>query len=198
MLNQAFGKCGVESEHAKGENMSCTAALPYIKDGISIYNLTSRTQTAFYLFTLAKGSENLSYNTAVFSNETGKGTRAMMTAKQLHAFLKDSSEVLKAHPELEEYAKKDFNEADNDGQNKTLTVLKEDKYTFLPGAWWIRQGADSMYAGCKGFAANLTNKITMEQFDKIDKQCMMPTVLEGRRETFRKAFDAIKCGSSKS
>ncbi|KAJ9082132.1 hypothetical protein DSO57_1007157 [Entomophthora muscae] len=196
MLEEAFKPCGKESEHAKGQNITCTAALPHIKDGMSIYNLTTRTQVAFYLFLLADGSDNLSYNKNIWPGEPGYGTRAMVYPRDLHAFLKDSSEILKDHPDLKEYAERKYDDGDTNSKNKALEILMDDKYSFLPGAWWIRQGAEKTYPACKNFTTSLTNKLTMEKFDEIYKQCMSTNSNVKRRDIFKKTYNAIKCSPS--
>lgn len=196
MVKRAFGACGVEDSQAPGQGITCEAAFPHIKDGIAIYNLTRRAQAAFYIGTMGYESGNLTYNKPI-KGDAGQGTRSMLQAANLHAFLNDSSNILEKEPALKAIAVKEFKDVSDDEKGKMLEILNRDDYSFLPGAWWIRQGAEKMLRGsCQGFAAQLEKRPSPEQLEKTIRSCIGVEPIPARVDAFKRAFNAIKCSNN--
>lgn len=189
MLESVFKPCGVEDPKAKGQNISCARALRHINRALRWYRLRTPAQVAFYLATVAVESGNLSLNRARGSRS--QGTRAMLTAVNLHAFLKDSPAIRRGNRKLRRLAAKPY----KDAKAKVLKVLMKDKYSFLPGAWWIRRGGEKMHPKCKRFARTLQGSVSRTSFDELLVTCVGATVSQARWQKFQTALHAIQGGS---
>lgn len=195
MLNTVFKPCGVENaEFAKGQSISCARALPHINRALREYKLVKPAQVAFYLSIMAVESGNLTYNRNVWPGRAGQGTRSMMMPNNLYKFF-TSSPRLEKNKRLRKLAKAPYNESDDKAKEKALKVMMKDKYTFLPGAWWIAKGAEMLQPGCKKFAKTLKKEIKPPTLDALLKSCVGVDPDDARRRAFQTALRAVKKGS---
>ncbi|KAJ9054664.1 hypothetical protein DSO57_1011666 [Entomophthora muscae] len=191
MLEAVFHPCGQENTNAKGQNITCGKAADYINKALAKYNLNAPAQVAFFLSIISVESGNLTFNKNVWPGRPGKGTRSMMMPINLHAFLKDSPEILASHPSLRSIAEKPYDDTNDKAKTDVLDVLMQPEYSFEPGAWWIQKGAEKMQPGCTRFYSTLESEVTITTLDALLKSCVGVDSNEARRQAFETALKAI-------
>lgn len=192
-LENAMGSCGLAMGGAEGQNIACGRALPFIQQALEKYGLTTQEQMAFYISVMALESGNLSYNRNIWPGRAGQGTRSMMMPNNLHAFLRDSPDILAAHPELQAYAGSPYDDGNNSAKDQALQVLMKDEYTFLPGAWWIERGGETMQTGCSHFKQKLAAPISAAGVEELLATCVGVSHDPARTLAYQRALNAVKC-----
>ncbi|KAJ9082131.1 hypothetical protein DSO57_1007156 [Entomophthora muscae] len=69
----------------------------------------------------------------------------------------------------------------------------DNKYSFLPGAWWIKEGGEKNQQGCNGFQAKLRSGVNSLGVDQLLSTCLGVTHNPARTEAYEKALKAVKC-----
>ncbi|KAJ9076544.1 hypothetical protein DSO57_1025153 [Entomophthora muscae] len=161
------------------------------KKALVKYNLNAPAQVAFFLSIISVETGNLTFNKNIWPSCPGQGAHSMMMPINLHAFLKDSPNILTSHPFLCSIAEKPYEDTNDKAKTDVLDVLMQPKYSFEPGAWWIQKGAEKIQPGFTCFYSTLESKVTVTTLDTLLKSCVDIDPTEAWRQAFETALKAI-------
>ncbi|KAL0956903.1 hypothetical protein HGRIS_003008 [Hohenbuehelia grisea] len=188
-ISSSMAACDPSSATAS-ECRTAEQASPFVNEGFSTYNITTKGEKAAILSLMLFESGNFKFDINHFPGEPGQGTRNLMKFPGVYQYAVDtpetSAQALALVPDLN-----DPNNS-NSTKNEVRALVLPDKLSFASGMWFYKASGPEK-TGCTGDQAIVDGLQgeTVEGWTAYIERCISTTVTPDRKEVWEKTLAAL-------